>query len=377
VTSDAPDVVLADARRLLKRRRYRLRPNDADVSAEKGYLREAGNLLFHLSIIIVLVGFAVGSLFGYKGGVIVIVGDKFGFSNELTQYDDFAPGSLFSPSQLNPFSFHIHDFKVKWEDNGMATGFQSELTYQDSPDAPEKTYDLRVNHPLDIGSTEIFLIGHGYAPDITVKDGEGNVVWSGPTVFLPENSTFLSFGVVKAPFAQPQQLGLDAVFYPYEISVNGQPMNLKGDIEDGHAAVLSFVAYQGDLGLSGSEQSIYSLDTSKMTKITNTGGKAFNLGLGQTAKLPNGLGSVTFTGIDKWNKLQISQQPFKHVTLAGVVLALIGLLGSLFIRPRRVWVRARETEDGTLVEVAVLDRSSAGDTEAVVTDLVTQLKGEA
>ena len=382
VTSDAPDVVLADARRLLKRRRYRLRrdalPNEAgDVSAEKGYLREAGNLLFHLSILIVLVGFAVGSLFGYKGGVIVLVGDNYGFSNELTQYDDFAPGSLFSPSQLNPFSFHIHDFSVKWEDNGMATGFQSQLVYQDSPDSPEKTYDLRVNHPLDIGSTEVFLIGHGYAPDITVKDSGGNVVYSGPTVFLPENQTFQSFGVVKAPFAKPEQLGIDAMFYPYELAINGQPINLKGDIGNGSHAVLSFFAYKGDLGLSGSEQSIYALDTSKMTKVTNTGGRAFNLKVGQTATLPDGLGSVTFTGIDRWNKLQISQQPFKRVTLAGVVLALLGLLGSLFIRPRRVWVRARETEDGTLVEVAVLDRSSAGDTETVVTDLVTQLKGEA
>ena len=35
-----------------------------------------------------------------------------------------------------------------------------------------------------------------------------------------------------------------------------------------------------------------------------------------------------------------------HVTLAGVVLALVGLLVSLFIRPRRVWVRARVASDG-------------------------------
>ncbi len=63
------------------------------VAAERGYLREAGNLLFHLAVVVVLVGFAVGGLFGYKGGVILVVGN--GFSNNLTQYDDFDPGSLF------------------------------------------------------------------------------------------------------------------------------------------------------------------------------------------------------------------------------------------------------------------------------------------
>ena len=65
------------------------------VSAERGYLREAGNLLFHLSVLVVLVGFASAQLFGYKGGVIVVVGN--GFSNTLSQYDDFAPGSAVRP----------------------------------------------------------------------------------------------------------------------------------------------------------------------------------------------------------------------------------------------------------------------------------------
>ena len=45
---------------------------DDAVAAERGYLREAGNLLFHVSVLVVLVGFAVGQLFGYKGGVIVV-----------------------------------------------------------------------------------------------------------------------------------------------------------------------------------------------------------------------------------------------------------------------------------------------------------------
>ena len=59
-----------------------------------------------------------------------------------------------------------------------------------------------------------------------------------------------------------------------------------------------------------------------------------------------------------------------------VVMALIGLLGSLFIRPRRVWVRARREGDGTLVEVAALDRSGGGDTAVVVAELAAALRGE-
>ena len=70
-------------------------------------------------------------------------------------------------------------------------------------------------------------------------------------------------------------------------------------------------------------------------------------------------------------RVQVSQTPGKRIALGGVVLALIGLCGSLFIRPRRVFLRAVPREDGTgsLVELAALDRSGGGDTAAVVDDL--------
>jgi cytochrome c biogenesis protein len=57
------------------------------------------------------------------------------------------------------------------------------------------------------------------------------------------------------------------------------------------------------------------------------------------------------------------------------VLALIGLLGSLFIRPRRTWVRARREGGVTLVEVAALDRSGGGDVSGVIDDVVSALRG--
>ena len=47
------------------------------------------------------------------------------------------------------------------------------------------------------------LIGHGYAPEVTVKDAEGNVAFSGPVVFLPQDGNFTSVGAIKAPDARP------------------------------------------------------------------------------------------------------------------------------------------------------------------------------
>ncbi len=384
--TQAPEDVLEQAAVLLRDRGYRVVTGSRDgrqeggwVAAERGYLREAGNLLFHLAVVVVLVGFAVGGLFGYKGGVVLVVGN--GFSNSLTQYDDFNPGSLFDPSSMEPFHFTVDRFDVDWimsgERQGMANGFNAHLTYRVDPEAPEQTYDLRVNHPLKIGNTDIFLIGHGYAPVITIRDGNGDVAYSGPTVFLPENANFRSFGVVKAPDARPTQIGLEGWFFPTYVNIDGDPVNVMGDLKN---PTLSLQTYTGDLGMDdGSPQSVYLLDKSDVTLVTEPDGSMFRVDLqvGQSVDLPDGAGSVTFEGVERWNKIQISRTPGMHVALGGVVLALVGLLMSLFVRPRRVWVRSRRSEDPagtTIVEVAGLDRSSAGDVESEVEAVVGGLR---
>ena len=390
-TDEDPDVVLARAAGVVKRRRFRVHHVEGEdaVAAERGHLREAGNLLFHLAVIVVLVGVAVGSLFGYKGGVILLNGDGYGFSNNLTQYDDFAPGALFDPDVMEPFSLSITDFDVDWltegKRAGMAREFVASLDYETEPGGETKAYDLKVNHPLTIGGTDVFLIGHGYAPVITIRDGEGEVTKSGPVVFLPTNAqTFESFGVVKAPFARPQQIGLEGAFYPTFAmgrDADGNPTmpsSIFGALGD---PLISMSLWTGDLGLQdGSASSVYVLDKADATQVTKPNGQPFRMDLrpGESVTLPDGLGSVTFEGVERWNKIQISRTPGKLVALAGVVLALLGLLASLFVRPRRLWVRARRQDDGTtLVELARLDRSSGGDPEdgaAELADIVAALQ---
>jgi cytochrome c biogenesis protein len=378
VTDEAPDVVLRRAAGVIRRRRFRVvwaEGGSDSVDAERGHLREAGNLLFHLAVIVVLVGVAIGSLFGYKGGVIMFNGKDYGFSNNLTQYDDFAPGSLFDPSVMEPFSFSITDFDVEWMTEGRRAGqarkFVAHLDYETEPGAETQQYDLKVNHPLSIGGTDVFLIGHGYAPVITIRDGEGNIAQSGPSVFLPTNAqTFESFGVVKAPDAQPTQIGLEGTFYPTFAMGRDADGNLTmpssafGNAID---PLVSLQVYTGDVGLDdGTSASVYVLDKTKATQLTKANGQPFRMDLrpGDTVTLPDGLGSVTFEGLQRWNKIQISRTPGKLIALTGVVAALLGLLASLFVRPRRLWVRARRRDDGTtLVEVARLDRSSGGDPE--------------
>ncbi|GGO84939.1 cytochrome c biosynthesis protein [Nocardioides phosphati] len=367
------DVEAADlasrARAQLIRQRFRTRvEEDSDgtivVSAQRGYLREAGNLIFHISVALVLVAFAVGNLFGFRGGAIVVDGQT--FTNDVQSYDDFAPGTLFRDSQLEPFSFTLKDFSVKFLTSGPAMGqassFTGNLAYKADPKASERDATIQVNHPLAIGNTNVFLIGNGYAPVVTVRGGDGEVVYSGPTVFLPENASYASVGVIKAPDAKPTQLGFEGEFLPtYATGQDGQPVSAFPDLA---APALSLTAYSGDLGLgSGVPQSVYSLNKSKLTPFTDASGKPVTLtiGLGQTKKLPNGAGSITFDSVKRYARLQISSTPGEPLALGSVILGLLGLVGSLYIRPRRIWLRIRRTSTGSQVELAGLDRREGRD----------------
>ncbi len=390
-TDEDEAVVLDRARVALRRRRYRTVAPTATtgastaVSAERGYLREAGNLLFHLSVLIVLVGFAIGSLWGFRGGVIVVTED--GFANTLSQYDDFRAGTFFDPADLEPFEFTVNDFDVTFieegREAGMAHKFAADLTYRPSPESEEGRREISVNHPLSINGTDVFLISHGYAPNITVRNADGTVAFSGPVVFLPEDSTFRSFGVVKVPDATqaargsvtPTQIGLEGEFYPtYAFTPQTGPFSA---FPDDRNPALSMLAYRGDLGLdSGVPQSVYSLQKKGMEPILKTDGKPVRLDLpmGRAAQLPDGLGTVSFDGVNRFVKLQVSHTPGQLITLVGVVLALVGLLASLFIRPRRIWVRTRREGGRTVVEVAGLDRSSGGDLTTEIEALTAAIK---
>lgn len=395
-TDAEPALVLEAARAALRSRRYRVRldgPGDesvdaagdvapASVRAERGKLREGGNLVFHLSILVVLVGFAAGSLFGFKGGTIVVTGD--GFANTLSQYDDFQAGSFFDVADLAPFDFTVDGFDVTFLEEGrqagMARQFEADLTYRSSPDGDVQKRTIAVNHPLSIDDTDVFLIGHGYAPNITVRNTDGSVAYSGPVVFLPEDTTFRSFGVVKVPDAEQsggrtQQLGLEGEFYPtYGFTPESGPFSAFPDSKN---PALSMLAYTGDLGLdSGKPQSVYALDKDGMKPLLKSDGQPvrLDLALGRTAALPDGMGTVTFDGLSRFVKLQVSHTPGQSTALIGVVLALLGLLASLFVRPRRIWVRARREGGRTLVEVAGLDRSAGGDLSGEIEALTERLR---
>ncbi|MFF5707520.1 cytochrome c biogenesis protein ResB [Streptomyces sp. NPDC012756] len=385
-TEAEPEQVREAALTVLKGRRFRAHTVGNAVAAEKGYLREAGNLIFHVALIVILVAFAVGQLFKSEGGKLIVEGD--GFSNTLTQYDDFKSGSLFGTDDLEPFSFKLDSFTGTYEKNGPQRGtprtFEAAVTW--SQGGPDKKAVIRVNQPLEVGGSKVYLIAHGYAPVVTVKDGRGKTVFHGAVPLLPIDNNITSTGAIKVmdgyrdKNGKKEQLGFQAFFVPTFAGAGKGTMFSQFPALD--FPVMALTGFHGDLRVnSGLPQNVYQLDKSKMTQFKDGSGNklAQRMLPGETMTLPGGAGSITFEkDVKEWASFQISQQPGNGLALAGAIAAIAGLSGSLFIQRRRVWVRAVRGEDGvTVVEMAGLGRSESARLPEELGDLAVVLTADA
>jgi cytochrome c biogenesis protein len=361
----SPDAAVDAAAAILGGHRFRLRrpengerPGSGDagqwVAAEKGYLREVGNLIFHLSLLGVLICIAVGGLFGYKADKLLVEGGS--FADTTAALDEFHPGRLVTGSDLAPFSLTLDRFSASYLVSGQPSAFSATVSYAATPGGQQRTDKIEVNHPLSVDSVQVYLIGHGYAPVFRVANGQGKVSYEEATPFIPANTgTLLSDGVVKAPDAS---LGFMGVFVPTAVMAADGTLESLFPAADNPA--VSLVGYSGNLGMNSSvaDQTVYQLDTTGMTKIS---GSPHLMTQGQTWTLPGGRGSITFVGLKQWVSLAITYDPGQVPALVCGLLAIAGLLLSFFVRRRRMFVRAVPAASGTgsVVTVGGLTRSDA------------------
>ncbi|MCT1606975.1 cytochrome c biogenesis protein ResB [Nesterenkonia massiliensis] len=361
-----PEQALKDAAAVLKRRRYRVDLRETSVGAEKGYLKEIGNILFHVSLVGVLVFVAAGSMFSYRGQKVLIEDE--GFVNALVAYDNFYPGTWFEEEDLGPFSIRLNGFQREFDrqmfggepnpNYGQALGFTADVTIQDGVDAEPEDTTLRVNHPLTLGGAQLYLVGNGYAPVVTVRDGEGEIAFSGPVITRPDDPVYTSMMVIKAPDAQPEQLGFVGLFLP-SAHDTGDGLAISVDPEL-YNPQLHLNAYAGDLGLDeGVPQNVYVLNTEELQVLNSREVEAGGIVLspGETHELPDGMGTLTFEEVQDYIAIDIHYNPGETGVLIFALTATGGLIISLFLRRRRAWVTVETNDAGrTLVRYGLLSR---------------------
>lgn len=337
------------------------------VSAERGHLREVGNLVFHVSLVGLLVAFAVGKLFGYEGQVIVLSGGGQFCNTGILGYDSFRAGLRVDGTELGPFCVRVDEFTATYEANGQPASYEASIGYQTGTDLAAGTVEWRtttvaVNRPLRTDGSRLYLLGHGYAPRFTVTfpDGQqrtGEIQWRpvDQVTLLSEGATkFARPGVTDEEQRRASGLAVTGLLAP---TSSGGPVvtSVFPALRDPEAAV---DVLRGDLGLDdGRGQSIFTVDRSGLETGALTRVARENMRPGDEITLDDGT-RVRFDGVRDWVSLQVSHDPAQAWVLVSAVLALVGLLLSLAVRRRRFWVRLTPLDGaGARVELGGLART--------------------
>ncbi|MCV7090357.1 cytochrome c biogenesis protein ResB [Mycobacterium interjectum] len=354
-----------------------------EVSAEKGYLREFGNIVFHFSLLGLLVAVAVGKLFGYEGNVIVIADGGPGFcSASPAAFDSFRAGNTVDGTSLHPICIRVNDFQAHYLPSGQATSFAADIDYQSGRDLAANSwrhYLLEVNHPLRVGGDRVYLQGHGYAPTFTVTFPDGQTRTS-TVQWRPDNpQTLLSSGVARidppagsypnAAERRQHEIAIQGLLAPTE-QLDGTLLSSRFPALNAPAVAVDI--YRGDTGLdTGRPQSLFSLDPRLIAQGRLTKEKRVNLRAGQEIRLDQGPAAgtvVRFDGAVPFVNLQVSHDPGQTWVLVFAATMMAGLLVSLLVRRRRVWVRltaaggeAAGTVNVELGGLARTDNSGWGD----------------
>ena len=337
-TGLGPEQALDVAEEELRVANYRVLRRDGALSAEKGLLKESGNIVFHLALLALLISLAVGKLWGYEGSVLVQEGQ--GFCNTFQQYDTYSAGPLIGGGDLTPLCVDLEDFQARYEPDLTPASFTGDISYSRVPGGPDEQATIGINSPLRVDGARLYLTGRGFAPifSVTLQDGRTFTELSAP--FLPTDSaTMLSEGVLKLPDlgAGRDQLALQGVFVPTAHDLGG---GLLTSIDPRPLdPAVAIVVYAGTVGLdSGIPQNVFTLDQDRIARGQLERVGAGNLRPGESLDLPDGT-SITFTGFKEFAALQVNRDPGQLAVLISSLAMLAGLMTTLLVRRRRVFVR--------------------------------------
>jgi cytochrome c biogenesis protein len=305
MTGTPPDAV----RDVLRRHRFRVREAEANgiryLYGDRHRWTKMATLLTHLGLILFLVAAAVTSRFGFEAPLVVAEGDAQTIQNVGT------PGLLLVRNL---------GFEAPGVETGQPSDFTSELVvYRDGVEIAHKT--IRVNDPLSVAGYTLHQNGFGPAPDVVLRDANGDVLWSGPVPLTGSNA------------GEPYD----------EMAVPGRDMGLALQLRrlDDGRGVLLVAPYR--------------------IRGENADGTPDYEFLGETflqrgdVKTSTGLDlSIELRGFSEYTLLIAKSDPGQGLVWFAFASLITGLVISFYLPRRRVWTRL--TTDGELSIVGRSDR---------------------
>lgn len=254
--------------------------------AERGKLGYFGSFLTHLSIVILVLGFAYGN--------------RVGFENFVSGQ----PGDIMEIEERN-FEVRVDDFEIDYRDDYSVDQYYSTLTVMEENEEI-KQEEIYVNNPLRYDGINFYQSTHGWMGDVQIKNKETDIT---DDVSLYEESHYHITDNTTLMFHS---------FYPdYHLGPDG-PTN-KSPIPNNPRFI--WMIYEGgeiaDMFVTEPEEAVEYQDK-----------------------------EIQFTDYNQYTGLRVVHDPGIPVFFFGSFVMVVGLIMSFYMFPKRIWVRVK-TKDGS------------------------------
>lgn len=323
---------------LLMKRYKRFRRKDTDTTtafyAEKGAYSHFGVYIVHASILIIIAGAIIGSLWGFEGFVNLAEGES---------TDTVYVGRQKSLKELD-YTVRCDKFSITYYANGMPKEYRSGLSFLEN-NAVIFQGPLLVNHPVTVKRIKFYQASYGTIPGgrvhITITKGNDKgttlTVYLKDSFYLKENGAKVTILRIEENF---MSMGPAVLLSIHSSEANMQLWVFK-DIEKMKQAIPNLLQ--------------------KVPK--------FNPGLFKPYffKL-NAIAHTYYTG------LQVSYDPGVSTVATGAFFVVIGFFLAFFSSHKRLWVRVDEQEGKTRIMVSAQSNKDPVGLEREREYLVVHLK---
>lgn len=273
------------------------------IYADKNRFSGFGTFPFHIGLILLLVGGIVASSLGFRDDEFVVsesarhnVGHGTGLAIELVRVEDV------------------------YSQDGTAIDYASHIVVYENG-SPVETGVVRVNDPVTYGPATIYQGSFGWSAVFTVRDANGNIVFSGPSelgLYTARDNPDAPAGFVDIP-AEGVRLSV--------IGPDSNPMNAP-ELDN-----LQLVAGEMWIGLPGDTEGVV-------------------LTQGQPARIGDYM--VTFEREAKYSILQVGYNPGIPIFIIAAAFMVGGLMVTFYFPHRRIRGILRATDTGSELAIAPL-----------------------
>lgn len=313
---------------ILKRRRYRVRTRKEGeriyIAADKNRYSRPGTYATHLSLILFVAGFIIGSFWGFEDNNFIV-----------------AEGETQPVGQNSGLLLRLTSFEDEYWSDGTPKDYRSEVVlYEENREVKRAT--VRVNHPLAYKGIRFYQSFYGPAVMLQIKNASGEVVYD-----------------KGLPLTQPQR---DMNYQRYggyiELPQYGVYFFIVSPARNGEDPVLK----QGELAIQLADM--------------NTGESISMNKLEQGAPLQLADFEVTYIEDTRFSGFQVKRDPGNSLIWIASGLFLLGMAMVLYVPYRQVWAVVISGQGGDSRLLLRMNESRSLSINSEFKDIIQKLKSQ-